>query len=332
MTALFENSHDGGSPAAIRNLSTFFLLWEALFQSSRFLIELVSRNRPAWILDESLLLDEAIRRGSDVDDGAAGAAATGGTNGVSVGNNSGGNAHETTCNRHNHPDKPTHDSSQNPPGRARAQLAKRTLIQQGPSYVVSLVHSLYVTLRGIRHISSLYNAPKLDKVFITRTHFRGSHRPAHLDVANTNIVFFSYLLYDLLHVILQYPKLGKIDTVVHHLVFASCSAINGTYGVMPFPFGWLIVGEASTIFLNWRWFLRASGRGGGGGGRTMKKSDDVDESDDCVGQKKTMDAVNSLFAFTFVATRIVLYSVGMIHLFGFGWEEVKQLSRLSGVP
>ncbi len=64
----------------------------------------------------------------------------------------------------------------------------------------------------------------------------------------------------------------------------------------------------------------------------MKKSDDVDESDGCAGQKNLMDAVNSLFAFTFVATRIVLYSVGMIHLFGFGWEEVKQLSRLSGVP
>eukprot|EP00569_Conticribra_weissflogii_P007583 CAMPEP_0171350676 /NCGR_PEP_ID=MMETSP0878-20121228/36995_1 /TAXON_ID=67004 /ORGANISM="Thalassiosira weissflogii, Strain CCMP1336" /LENGTH=381 /DNA_ID=CAMNT_0011855667 /DNA_START=139 /DNA_END=1284 /DNA_ORIENTATION=+ len=321
MTPLFENSHDSGSSSAVQILLTFFLVWEALFHLGRMLIKCGLRNRPSWILDESLSLDSM--NGGSNSNGAA--AANNSINGTQVNIGPDANDHNDKISRLQDPNE-NRDSRTNTTtaNLTPHQQARQTLIQQGPSYFVSLIHSLYVTYRGIHHISSLYDASDLEKVFITRTYFQGSHRPAHLEVAKTNIIFLSYLLYDLLHVIIQYPNLGKIDTIIHHLVFASCSAINGTYGVMPFPFGWLIVGEASTIFLNWRWFLRVSGRGG-------KRGDNVCSSGE-VEQKRVLDTVNSLFAFSFFATRIILYSIGMIHLFGFSLEEVKQLQQLGGVP
>jgi hypothetical protein len=130
----------------------------------------------------------------------------------------------------------------------------------------------------------------------------------HLRVATTNITFLSYLLYDLLHIIIQYPKLGGVDTILHHVLFALCSVINGTYGIMAFPFGWLVVGEISTVFLNWRWFLLKSGREG-----------------------VLLDRVNGLFAVFFFVTRNVIYTLGMVHLFWFSWDEVKVLPEVSGV-
>lgn len=79
---------------------------------------------------------------------------------------------------------------------------------------------------------------------------------------------------------------------------------------MAHPFGWLVVGEISTIFLNWRWFLLKSGRRDG----------------------DWINVVNGLFAFSFFVTRNVIYTCGMVHLFWTSWEEVKSLPEISGVP
>ncbi|KAL7497164.1 hypothetical protein ACHAWT_005327 [Skeletonema menzelii] len=188
--------------------------------------------------------------------------------------------------------------------------AMATLCEQGPSYVVSFVHSMYVTARGMMHLYSLWNASNMDKIFIGP---EGSdYRVAHLEVARTNILFTAYLFYDMIHILHQYPKLGAGDTMAHHMLFAFCSIINGTYGIMPFQFGWLIVGELSTIFLNWRWFLLKSGRHAG----------------------SLLENINSMFAGSFFLCRIGIYTAGIVHLYIFSMSELKSLPSpdVSGVP
>lgn len=196
---------------------------------------------------------------------------------------------------------------------AKKNEVKQNLIKRGPSYATSQVHAVYASYRGILHLYDLSFASNLDKVFNPRTHILDgiqTTRWAGLEVATTNILFLSYLLYDLLHVIYQYPKLGGIDTILHHILFAMCSVINGTYGIMPYPFGWLVVGEISTIFLNIRWFLLKSGRE----------------------NSKLLNATNRLFALAFFLTRNFLYTIGMVHLFWFSWDEVQSMPEVSGVP
>ena len=186
--------------------------------------------------------------------------------------------------------------------RSESDVARRTLIELGPSYAVSLLHSMYATCRGIMHIYHLWDASSYEKLVIGPEEAiiggeegggRPSYRWAHLLVARTNILFLSYLLYDLCHVLHRYPKLGGIDTVVHHVLFAMCAYINGTYGLMAFAFGWLALGEGSTILLNIRWFIIKSGRGG----------------------TPILNAINILFAIVFFYVRIGVYTAGVVHLF-----------------
>jgi len=188
--------------------------------------------------------------------------------------------------------------------------AKQTLTRRGPSYIISFLHSIYVTFRGITHLYELWYASNLDKLYIPSIDLIDSYRYAHLHVATTNTLFLSYLIYDLVHIIHQYPKLGGVDTIVHHTLFALCSVINGTYGLMAFQFGWLIIGEVSTIFLNIRWFLLKSGRG----------------------NSILLDKVNGMFAMTFFILRIGVYTIGIIHLFWYSYDELISLPDVSGVP
>ena len=192
-------------------------------------------------------------------------------------------------------------------GSIRCEEAMRTLIELGPSYAVSLLHSLYAAIRGTMHLIHLWDASARDKLIIpggiTAAMGMGtgmgiadpppsSIRWAHLLVAETNTFFLSYLLYDLCHVLHRYPRLGGVDTVLHHALFAVCALVNGTYGLMAFAFGWLSLGEGSTIFLNLRWFAIKSGRG----------------------DRPILETINVLFAITFFYVRIGVYTAGVVHL------------------
>ncbi|KAL7554086.1 hypothetical protein ACHAWF_017468 [Thalassiosira exigua] len=191
--------------------------------------------------------------------------------------------------------------------RRRRDAAERVIIERGPSYAVSLLHSICVTWRGATHLWDLWSASNLDKLVLNPEE---AIRWAQLRVARTNEMFAAYLVYDLLHVSAQYPKLGGLEVIVHHMLFAACSFINGTYALMPFPFGWLIVGEMSTVFLNARWFLLKSGREG----------------------SSLVDSVNGLFAATFFLTRVGIYSAGIVHLFIWSLPELRSLPERTGVP
>ena len=292
---LLENSHDDGSKAAIRTLLIFLCMWETQYHIANLLIQFGLKNYPGRILDASLfgLLDSA-------------AVSNGGKEIKNENGNGKGNENGSTKSR-NEKKSPLDE-------------AKHTLSRRGPSYLLSFFHSLYATYCGIHHLLSLWNASNLDKLFIPSRDLIDSYRGAHLQVATTNTLFLSYLLYDLFHILLQFPKLGGVDTMLHHILFASCSVINGTYGLMAFPFGWLIIGEGSTIFLNWRWFLLKSGRDG------------KNKKDTSGGGGILMDDINRFFAATFFLTRIIFYSIGIVHLFFFSKEELIQLPEMSGVP
>mmetsp|Transcript_5206 Transcript_5206/g.11395 ORF Transcript_5206/g.11395 Transcript_5206/m.11395 type:complete len:317 (+) Transcript_5206:42-992(+) len=267
---LMEQSHDDGSAAAIRIFFTFIAIWEALYHLARLATNTCLARSPEKILDSTLF-----------------------------------NAKE-----HDNNNKMNNGNMARAKQTSPLENAKQTLRRRGPSYLVSLIHSVCVTCRGIMHLYNLWHGNTADKLLVQRKGMPGSYRWAHLQVTTTNTMFVAYLTYDLFHIILQYPKLGGLDTIMHHLVFAACSFINGTYGILPFQFGWLIAGELSTIFLNTRWFMLKSGR----------------ENSPLLGR------VNELFAATFFLTRIGMYSAGMIHLFCFSMPELKSLPEISGVP
>jgi hypothetical protein len=93
---------------------------------------------------------------------------------------------------------------------------------------------------------------------------------------------------------------------------------------MAFCFGWLVIGECSTIFLNVRWYLLKSGRGGG------KRS-----SSRNMGRRSNYyyyEINNGLFALTFFITRMGIYSAGMVHVLYYSRKEVLSLPEVSGVP
>ena len=95
---------------------------------------------------------------------------------------------------------------------------------------------------------------------------------------------------------------------------------------MAFCFGWLVIGECSTIFLNVRWYLLKSGRGGGRGASSSGTS---------MGRRSNdyyYEINNGLFALTFFITRIGIYSAGMVHLLYYSRKEVLSLPEVSGVP
>ena len=303
---VLQNSHEDGSHAALRILLLSFCMWEMLYRASGLLIERLLIRYPHRLLDSSL--------SSSASSAAANNNAS--TNGKKregeYDNNQCTNNGSHTNDNNNIGDIDNINDATNP----KYETARHTLLHRGPSYLVSFLHSIYATSRGCMHLYELWNASHIDKLLIpdssivTSITIPNYYRAAHLHVAQTNLLFLAYLLYDLCHVLHQYPKLGGLDTILHHILFASCSFINGTFGVMAFCFGWLVVGEGSTIFLNIRWYLLKSGRDKG----------------------VWIDRINGLFALTFFITRIGIYSAGMIHVLYYSWEEVLSLPKVCGVP
>ena len=103
-------------------------------------------------------------------------------------------------------------------------------------------------------------------------------------------------MYDVSHVLLEYPRLGGMDVVAHHVLFALASYVCGSNRVFPWPFAWLIIGELSTLPLNLRWVLIQSGRG----------------------DTRLMKWTNRGFALSFFVGRVVVYGLGLLHLSALG--------------
>lgn len=175
----------------------------------------------------------------------------------------------------------------------------RILLQSlAPSYIVSTIHALFVTYRGVQHLTRLFHAPPLLQLIQPPPHILStlpqSHLPylAEIDrVSTTNAIFASYLLTDLIHVIRLYPRVGGLDTIFHHLAFAGCALVAGWYRLHPFMFAWLIIGEASTSLLNLRWLLIKAGKG----------------------STLYFKVIQFLFALVFLITRVLIYATGLLY-------------------
>mmetsp|Transcript_11915 Transcript_11915/g.18277 ORF Transcript_11915/g.18277 Transcript_11915/m.18277 type:complete len:263 (-) Transcript_11915:203-991(-) len=166
--------------------------------------------------------------------------------------------------------------------------SKSSLLSQGPSYIVSIVHSALLGVRGMTHLTDFLLASG-EQV----NYFEDDGTGEIFDkVLTSNLVFFGYLIYDLYHVLLLYPKLGGPDMVLHHLLFMTCCVINGYYRIFPFQFGWLILGELSTFLLSVRWLLIKTGRG----------------------SSPMFHAVQLLFAIAFLVIRVIIYNIGVWHM------------------
>jgi len=179
---------------------------------------------------------------------------------------------------------------------------------QGASYAVSLVHASILSARGVWHVLSLLAAPTMAQLSIPDAADGPFHAAAAATEA-TNIIFLSYLAYDLLHLLAAFPKLGGADTVAHHAGFIGASLVCGSHRILPFAFSWLVCGEISTIPLNARWFLLTSGRG----------------------ESVALRATNLAFAGSFFLARILVYGLGLWHLW-VSREALLGLERLVARP
>ena len=175
----------------------------------------------------------------------------------------------------------------------------------GPSYVIALVHALIMGARGSWHVLQLVKAPTAVQLAI----------PAPSDplfaaaaaTEKTNLLFFSWLLFDVVHIGVVFPTLGGLDMVAHHAGFMLASLVCGTHRLLPFAFAWLLCGELSTIPLNLRWLLIHTGRG----------------------ESAALRLTNLTFAVLFFAARVVGYGAGLAHLWAVRAEVLALEERVA---
>ena len=177
-------------------------------------------------------------------------------------------------------------------GVALDKKRKKAFARDGNSYAVSLLHATIVAMRSLKHLYDLRDAPLWPKFNQLQYGSPAPWARGAAGVEPTNTIFLAFLLYDLVHVLREYPRLGSVDTIMHHLGFMVCAIVCGYNRVFPWPFSWMAVGEVSTLPLNLRWFLINSGRG----------------------DTKLMKRTNRSFAFTFVVGRVVVFGLGLLHM------------------
>lgn len=174
------------------------------------------------------------------------------------------------------------------------------LLNQGPSHCCSIVHSTLMASSGAALFRILQEAPPEDQYY-----------RAPYTIHELNAAFLAFLVHDTAHILGQFPKLGGPDLLLHHAIFASCSIINGGYGIFPHTFCWLILGDTSTILLGLRWLCIHSERA----------------------QGPWFEGLQYAFAAVFFGTRVLLYNWGLHHLLvrhsDIVWNELPQ--RAPGV-
>lgn len=181
---------------------------------------------------------------------------------------------------------------------------------RGGSYMVALIHAMIMTVRGSWHVLQLLDAPSATAKLAIPHNPNEEWYSATAATEPTNVIFFSWLFYDALHVIIAFPKLGGVDTLLHHLGFMGASLVCGTHRILPFAFAWLLAGELSTIPLNIRWILIHSSRS----------------------NKSALGMVNLAFAACFFLVRVLGYGLGLVHLLWTLHRDEQGLQTLAHVP
>ena len=130
-----------------------------------------------------------------------------------------------------------------------AKASRQALLDDGGWYACALTHACIVGARGVMHTWQMLDAPLSVKFSIPKNEEDAFHGAAAA-VETTNLFFLSWLIYDVLHLLYRHTQ-GQRDVpmLAHHVGFISSSLICGAHNALPFPFGWLISGEISSIFL-----------------------------------------------------------------------------------
>lgn len=133
--------------------------------------------------------------------------------------------------------------------------AERDFVRTAPSYVMSTVHALAMATTGLWVGNATLGLPNAaDRYYLhAKSAFRGK---ALITTEISNWLFCGYMTGDLAHVLAAYPRLGKVDMVVHHACFIAASLLAGGSQTMMLPFSWLLIGEYSTPILCLRWFIQ----------------------------------------------------------------------------
>jgi hypothetical protein len=133
--------------------------------------------------------------------------------------------------------------------RNEPQTAKeKTFVATAPAYVMSAVHAVVVAYIGAKiGWEALALKETRDQYYLNKKTAMTMESLRFTELGNW--AFCGYMTGDLLHVLAEYPRLGKMDTVVHHLCFVACSLLAGHSQTMILPFSWLLIGEFSTPLL-----------------------------------------------------------------------------------
>jgi len=181
------------------------------------------------------------------------------------------------------------------------QLAKRVtsgnphekVAKLGASYLIACVNATVCSVGGCWAVLSLLTAEHHDRLVVT-----GAESPYWPGGSTGEMVerlaysFLGWLIFDIVHLVLWFPKLGAADMLAHHIGFFCLTCLGVSYRVMPFPVAWLLLGEISSLPLNLRWYLISTGRGA----------------------SKLMNCNNVVFALSFFVVRVLIYWAGVYHM------------------
>lgn len=167
---------------------------------------------------------------------------------------------------------------------SRAQHSK--VVEEGGSYVAAFVNACVCSVAGSMITLRLLASDETSRAILSSSQVES---PSAIFVAA--YAFVGYLLMDAVHLFTFYPRLGGVDMCLHHGLFIFVALVDLGYRIFPFPIGWLLLGEVSSLFLNIRWFLIHSGRG----------------------DSAALSAVNYLFAATFFIFRVLVMWAGLWH-------------------
>jgi len=172
-----------------------------------------------------------------------------------------------------------------------ARFPFRRLPSYSANHVVGMINAFICSVSSICALPALMHAPEVMQVAIVPDEDAEVVQAACIIVVAIEI-FNGWVLYDLYHVLREWPALGKADIVIHHVGTVMMSAMLRGYRVMIFPTAWLLLMEISSFFFNARLLLRSVGASG----------------------TQAMTVVTVLFALSFFIVRVVFVWIGIGHL------------------
>ena len=186
-----------------------------------------------------------------------------------------------------------------------------------PKQITGAVHAALVAVYATIILRWMVALAPEDQYYV-RAGGRGLTTSQRDFLEHTWWLFLGYLVQDTTHMVIQYPKLGKMDMMVHHVVFCVAAVLAGSTQTMTLPFAWLLIGEASTPILTVRWCIQSAAL-------TMK-SEKVITVAKALGYKgaavssvqnagKALEFLNGVcLIITFFLVRIVVYAIGYPHM------------------